>query len=119
MVVVKWVFFIICIVGSASALSHTQLKSSVPESQSVLTIDPTSINLMFNKAVNLIKLSIKDNNNNKVKTEFSASSNKSTSFTIPFSEKLYDSNYSVRWVVIGADGHKAKGDFNFTLKFAK
>jgi len=119
LVIIKWVLFVVCIVGSALASSHTKLKSSVPEDQSVLTIDPTSISLMFNKAVNLITLSIKDNNNNKVKTAFTANAHKATSFTIPFSKKLHDSNYSVRWVVIGADGHKARGDFSFTLKYAK
>ncbi len=108
-----------CLLLSAFSFAHTKLQSSIPSDQSVLVESPTSINLNFNKAVNLIKLTLKDGHKNKVNLEFTPNKNKAPSFNVLLSSKLSKGAYYVTWTIIGADGHKVKGDFSFTLKSAE
>ncbi len=114
--VLRRLLFIFCLIFTAFSFAHTKLQSTIPSDQSILIDSPALIALNFNKAVNLIKLTLKDSNNNKVKIDFTPSKNKNSNFNVPLSNKLSQGIYSVAWTIIGADGHKVKGDFSFTLK---
>ena len=111
--------FMACLLFAGLSFAHTALQSSSPPDQAILSDSPASIFLHFNKLANLIKLSVTDSNGTEINTEFVIAKNRASDFTIPVVDVLRNGAYSVRWVIIGADGHKVDGEFGFVLSSGK
>ena len=75
---------------------------------------PERLTLTFSGDVRLAKVTMKDSANQSVDFEFKPSTSASSNFSWDL-PNLNAGRYSVNWVVLGGDGHKMSGDFNFML----
>jgi methionine-rich copper-binding protein CopC len=94
--------------------AHSALKSSSPSNDETLNESPKKISLAFSDPVKLIKLELKSTELETVKTDFKPSMLDRKEFIITPSE-LSDGQYTVLWIIMGADGHKMKGGFTFKV----
>tara|TARA_R110001583_G_scaffold11285_2_gene51360 strand:+ start:34809 stop:35162 length:354 start_codon:yes stop_codon:yes gene_type:complete len=97
-----------------SASAHISLKQSTPIEQAMLMKSPEKLALTFSGKVRLVKLSISDKNNQDVNFDFKPSSTPSKNFNWPL-PSLDQGNYTVKWMVLGGDGHKMSGKYSFML----
>ena len=97
-----------------NAFAHTSLKDSVPTADAVLSGTPKELTLNFAKAVRLAKITLNEKLGGPVAIDFKPSVQASTIFSIIL-PLLSTGYYTVIWTVIGSDGHKVSGDFNFTV----
>ncbi len=110
---------LLCVLAAAlvlpsSALAHVTLESSVPETQSRLETAPQEIRLVFNQPVtiteNAIQVLAPDGG------ELSGPARiESDGYVVvaPVSRLAERRAYTVRWRVIGGDGHSPAGVFTF------
>lgn len=102
------------LVLSLSVSAHTSLKQSTPAQDAMLMQSPERLTLTFSGEVRLAKVTLKDSANQAVDFDFkpSATANSNFSWDLP---SLAAGKYSVNWVVLGGDGHKMSGTFDFML----
>ena len=99
-------------VGLANA--HSGLKNSTRKSGASLNQAPESMLLEFTAPVKLIKLQLEDQAGKTTKLTSSPSKTFKKAFNIEV-PKLEMGTYKVKWVTMGKDAHKMKGDFTFIL----
>lgn len=102
------------LVLSLSVSAHTSLKQSTPAQDAMLMQSPEQLTLTFSGDVRLAKVTLKDSANQAVDFDFkpSATANSHFSWDLP---SLTAGKYKVDWVILGGDGHKMSGAFNFML----
>jgi methionine-rich copper-binding protein CopC len=94
--------------------AHSGLINSVPENGSMLNKLPENVTLTFSMPVKLVKLQLIEASKEPIKLIAKPSKKFGLIFTITL-PMLDSGNYKVKWVVMGKDAHKMKGDFTFTL----
>ena len=99
---------------SGSVSAHTSLKLSTPADGAMLMQSPEQLSLTFSGKVRLAKVQINDANNQAVNFNFKPSATPETDFSWAL-PKLDAGQYSVKWLVMGGDGHKMSGTFDFML----
>ncbi|MDL2353948.1 MAG: copper homeostasis periplasmic binding protein CopC [Pseudomonadota bacterium] len=105
--------------GAASvAQAHAKIESSEPTADSVMEGAPKAIRLHFNEALEpaFSKIELFDAKQAAVvlpKVAVDKEDPKTMSTTVPV---LESGKYSVRWTTMTHDGHKAKGQYSFTVK---
>jgi len=102
------------LMASATAAGHTGIKSTSPENKAVLQEAPEALTLSFKSAVRLMKVTLLDTNEEVVKTDFKPSATAAKSFSVDLPE-LSVGKYQANWMMMGKDGHKMKGRFEFTV----
>lgn len=105
---------------SSPAFAHSDLQSTDPVANSVLTEIPAQITLTFNTDVDIVPTSIRiyDGDGNRVAENVSPQ--KSSSNVVFLSlPPLENDNYAVAWNVTSADGHPIKGSFAFAVDVIK
>lgn len=94
--------------------AHSGLKDSIPENGAMLTKLPENLMLEFTMQVKLVKLQLMDQSGKKIKFKSKASKDFENTFNLVL-PTLDSGRYNVKWLVMGKDAHKMKGDFTFML----
>jgi len=106
---------LIMLVGSSQAFAHSKLAWSNPANGQLLAQSPSELQLNFNSAVTLMAVVVERSAVGRaVNTGFSAASELVEHYQLPLPHLVPD-NYQVRWMALGADGHKVKGSFGFVV----
>ncbi|MAY57624.1 MULTISPECIES: copper resistance CopC family protein [unclassified Pseudoalteromonas] len=105
---------ILGLVLTFSASAHISLKQSTPAQEAMLMKSPEQLSLTFGGEVRLAKVIIKDEKNKSINFDFKPSSTPSTDFnwSLP---SLAHGTYTVKWTVLGGDGHKMSDSFSFMV----
>ncbi|WP_169082707.1 copper resistance protein CopC [Paenibacillus sp. PL91] len=97
------------------ALAHSKLETAVPAKDATVNVSPELIELTFNtkieKLSNFKILNAAGEEMEKDKVEVSGMS---MSGALP--AELPNGIYTVKWTIIGADGHSVEGDYAFTVE---
>jgi methionine-rich copper-binding protein CopC len=97
------------------ALAHSKLENAVPAQDSTAAVAPERIEMTFNTKIeslsNFKLLNAAGEEMEKGKTEVDGMT---MSATVP--SVLPNGIYSVKWTIIGADGHSVEGDYSFTVE---
>ncbi len=102
------------LVAAPYAAAHAVLKESSPAANSTVA-SPKEISLLFNEKVEPAFSSAKlvDAVGKEVATGKGQVENDRLKLAVP---DLAPGTYSVQWVGVGPDGHRRKGQFQFTVK---
>jgi copper transport protein len=110
---------VVALLAPSSALGHVILESSQPVTQSRLEAPPNEIRLRFNQAVTVspdaIQVLAPDGT---LLSETATLSEGDRVVTAPVSRVAPGAGYTVRWRVIGGDGHAPAGVFTFGVGVA-
>ena len=104
----------ISFVFSSSVAAHVSLKSSTPADNAMLMEAPQTLSLEFSKNVKIVKLSLENNQGEKIKFGFKPTKEAGTDFSWDLPE-LAPANYSIEMIFIGKDGHKMKDSIRFMI----
>lgn len=97
------------------ALAHSKLENAVPAQDATITASPDRIELTFNtKIENLSNFKIVNAAGEEMEKDKVAVEGMTMSGTMP--TPLTNGIYTVKWVIIGADGHSVEGDYSFTVE---
>lgn len=116
---VQALLFAAAMVGAApAALAHAVLKGSNPAAGASLAVAPKQIELTFNEKVEqaFSSVAVVDAQGKEVtaeKAQVDAKDGAVLRLNVP---ALPAGAYTVKWAVAGHDGHRRKGDFQFTVK---
>jgi methionine-rich copper-binding protein CopC len=94
--------------------AHSGLTDSRPENGTMLMQPPEDLMLEFSMPVKLVKVQLTDQSGEAIKVINKPSKNFETSFNIAL-PMLDTGSYKVKWIAMGKDIHKMKGDFTFML----
>jgi methionine-rich copper-binding protein CopC len=105
-------------ISAGTAQAHAKLQSSQPQASSTLDSAPKAIRLQFNEALEpaFSKISLSDSSNKEIalpKAELDKADSKAMIANLPV---LSAGKYHVKWSTLAHDGHKTKGEFDFTVK---
>jgi len=96
------------------AVAHSGLQDSTPANGAMLNQSPEDLMLEFSMEVKLVKVQLTDQSGEAIKLINKPSKNFETNFSIAL--PLLDmGSYKVKWIAMGKDAHKMKGDFTFML----
>ena len=98
--------------------AHAVLERSQPADGALLTTSPTQVQLWFSRAIepSFSKAQVLDQNGKEVSkgnAAVNANEAKLLEVGVP---TLPPGVYKVVWRIVALDGHKAKGEFSFTVK---
>ncbi len=99
---------------SIPASAHTGLKESTPADESVVTVLPAKIDLVFTAAVKLIKLELMGVGH-EMPTSFEVSNESKAAYSFE-TPGMHPGKFTVNWAVIGADGHTVTNSYSFEVK---
>jgi len=110
--------FAIAAATATRAQAHAKLESSEPQAAAALDVAPKQIRLKFNEALEpaFSKIKLTDASYTEVSlppAKVDAADASTMSVPAP---ALRVGNYHVQWSTMTHDGHKAKGEFVFTVK---
>ena len=105
-------------ISAGTAQAHAKLQSSQPQASSTMDTAPKIIRLQFNEALEpeFSKIALTDKSNKEItlpKAELDKADSKAMVTTVPV---LSPGQYHVKWSTLTHDGHKTKGEFDFTVK---
>ncbi len=98
---------------SSAASAHNVLKASTPENGATLEAVPSEVVLEFNGAVRLVKLDV-EQNGKAVDVAFKPAMEAAKRFVLPM-QGLSMGATSVRFSLIGEDGHTVAGHIDFAV----
>lgn len=94
--------------------AHSGLKFSTPGNAAMLNKSPEELMLEFTMEVKLVKVQLTDQSGEPLNLMLKPSKNFETSFSIAL-PMLATGSYNVKWIAMGKDAHKMKGEFTFML----
>jgi methionine-rich copper-binding protein CopC len=97
------------------AHAHVDIENTTPTNHAKLTTSPETLSLVYSGEVRIVKLKLTDSSGEKVDLGFKRSADASRSFSWQL-PALKKESYRVNWVVMGKDGHKMKGLFDFVVE---
>jgi methionine-rich copper-binding protein CopC len=103
------------LVVSNLAIAHSHLKISFPKEGQQLNKPPEDLTLEFDAQVKLVRLQLTDQSGNSIKIDAQPSKDFKAAFRVAL-PVLETGSYKVKWLAMGKDAHKLKGDFTFTIK---
>ena len=109
----KIIGVLVAVCLSTYVLAHTSLKTSQPESGSILKASPESVTLEFAKPVRLTRLRIEATNTEERELDFSPDA-VSAEFTTA-SPKLAPGRNAIHWTALSPDGHVIEGTIILVL----
>lgn len=97
-----------------TALAHSKLTDAVPAQDAVIDASPEQIELTFNtKIEKLSNLKLFNAAGEQVETE--KASVDGATMTGKIAAPLVNGEYTVKWTIIGADGHAIDGSYTFAV----
>ncbi|WP_279044989.1 CopC domain-containing protein YobA [Cedecea davisae] len=111
--------FVAAMAVSPAVLAHAHLKQQSPAADAAVTASPQALTLSFSEGVEpgFSGVAVTGPQQANVKTgkvKLNATDNKQ--LIVPVEEALKPGDYSVDWHVVSVDGHKTKGNYNFSVK---
>ncbi|MCM3630146.1 copper resistance protein CopC [Paenibacillus glycanilyticus] len=108
------VFFLLPSMASA----HSKVSESTPAKDETLTASPAEISLTFNTGIEkLSQFKLLDESGEQIPTGDISVKNSTMNGAV--TEPLKNGVYTVKWTIIGADGHAVDGEYAFTVKAAE
>ncbi|WP_223068053.1 copper resistance CopC family protein [Paenibacillus caui] len=101
--------------GLASAHSH--LEDSAPAKDGTVTESPAQIEMTFNTAIEKLS-SFKLYNEAGEEIDIGDTSVNGAVLSGPVQETLPNGKYTVKWTIVGEDGHSVKGEYAFAVEAA-
>lgn len=100
------------------AAAHAFLERSQPGDGAVVTPAPASVQLWFSRAVEpaFSSIRVEDPKGKQVDKGKPAVNDKDPKLLEVGLQPLTAGSYKVIWHIVALDGHKAKGEFTFTVK---
>jgi len=98
---------------SGSVLAHSVLSSSLPGDKAVVTA-PEKLELTFNEAVRVLRLTLVHGAAHQIEFGFTPSTEPSQTLSYDLPMMMMGA-HTVNWTVIGSDGHTVNGSFGFTV----
>jgi methionine-rich copper-binding protein CopC len=96
------------------AMAHSKLESAVPAQDSLIADSPERIELTFNtKIEKLSNFKLLNAAGEEMETERAEVNGETMSGAVP--AVLPNGIYTVKWTIIGADGHSVEGNYAFTV----
>ena len=114
MKIFKTVTVLSLVLLSSLASAHSALKNSIPDNGAMLTKLPEKVMLEFTMPVKLVKLQLGNQSGEQIKLITTPSKKFDTAFSITL-PILDTGSYKVKWIAMGKDAHKMKGDFSFMV----
>ena len=117
--IVSLTLFLAALTTSSAALAHAHLKGHYPLSDAEVSIAPQVITLDFSEGIEPNFSGVKLIGPEKIvvktgKARRNAQDEKQ--LIVPIEDTLPSGGYSVEWHVVSVDGHKTKGQYQFTVK---
>ena len=106
------------IVFSASGHAHAILQTATPKAGEILSKAPLQIVLHFNEPLEapFSKITLRDGKGVVVKTDKATVAKAHPDILQLITPKLAAGSYQVLWSTMTLDGHRAKGQYNFSVK---
>ena len=114
MKLLKTLTLIMLFMLSAGVSAHSKLMTTTPANDATISESPEQIMLAFNRNVRLLKVELIPDGGDAVDIGFKPMMKKAEEFAVAL-PKLEAANYLVKWIAMGGDGHKMKGEFSFSL----
>jgi len=111
--------FIAALGTSSAALAHAHLQTHYPASDAEVTTAPKVITLDFSEGIesNFSGVKVTGPDQAVVKTgKAQRSAQDEKQLIVPVEATLQPGSYTVEWHVVSVDGHKTKGNYQFTVK---
>jgi copper transport protein len=107
--------FILLTLLAAPAAAHPYLVTTLPQAGYSVPDSPPEIGLVFDEAVsfNSQAISVDGQARGLIPTSAPAASRQDHKVTVTSQESLPPGRYTVRWQVVGEDGHPVSGSFSF------
>lgn len=97
------------------AMAHSKLEIAVPAQDATVTTSPQLIDLTFNtKVEKLSNFKLLNAAGEQIATDKAIVDGTKMSGAI--TEPLTNGIYTVKWTIIGADGHSVEGDYSFSVE---
>jgi copper resistance protein C len=108
-------FFFLLLTFSSSVSAHTGMKSASPADGETITGDIQEIKVEFNTAIESgSSMSLLNENGNEIDLDSSQVEEKTLVGKVD--EPLQDDHYTVKWRIVGEDGHLIEGDYMFMVQ---
>ncbi|NIK69784.1 MULTISPECIES: copper resistance protein CopC [unclassified Paenibacillus] len=96
------------------AMAHSKITVSTPAKEETVTVSPAEISMTFNTDIEkLSQFKLLDESGKQVPTGDIAVHKATMSGSV--TEPLKNGAYTVKWTIIGADGHAVDGEYAFTV----
>ena len=96
------------------AMAHSKLETAVPDFDSVVTTSPEAVELTFNETIEPISnLKLLDAAGEEIAIE--KATVQGPVLRAAITEPLINGSYSVKWTIVGKDGHAVNGEYSFTV----
>lgn len=107
-----------CLFAASPAFAHAHLKSANPADKAIVSSSPTALTLDFTEGLNLAFSGaiLQDASGSQIQQSKARLSNGDETLTIPLQSALGPGNYTVKWHVLSADGHRTDGSYSFTVE---
>jgi methionine-rich copper-binding protein CopC len=104
--------------AAVNAQAHAGLQQATPAAGAVLSGAPDRLTLRFSEKLESVFSSVKlvDGSGNPVETGRASVDSAQPSVMTLALPALKPGIYTVRWTVVGQDGHRRQGDYRFTVK---
>lgn len=111
--------FVLGSLSASSVWAHAHLQQQIPAANSEVSPAPHALTLNFSEGIEPgfsgVTLTGPDKRVIPVGKATRSESNKAQ-LVIPLNETLGDGLYTVEWHVVSVDGHKTKGQYQFSVK---
>ncbi|RZF54639.1 copper resistance protein CopC [Acinetobacter halotolerans] len=97
------------------SFAHTTLLSSTPANNSMIKQAPEKVTLNFGAEVMLMNIKLLDAKGKDIPLNYQVNHDHKKSFDIAVPQ-LKAGQYTIVWMIMGADGHHMKGDYRFTIQ---
>lgn len=113
-----WAAAIAAMAFSAGALAHPTLLASSPKSGASLNLPPNEVRLKFNEPIEgaFSSLRLIDSTGKVVAADRAAIDEADPNALVLHLAQVGSGAYTVRWSVVGRDGHRVKGELGFSVK---
>ncbi|WP_050182483.1 copper resistance CopC family protein [Domibacillus robiginosus] len=110
-----YIFFFLLLTFSSSVSAHTGMKSASPADGETISGDIQEIKVEFNTAIESgSSMSLLNENGNEIDLDSSQVEEKTLVGKVD--EPLQDDHYTVKWRIVGEDGHLIEGDYMFMVQ---
>ena len=101
-----------------TAAAHASLDHSLPADGAVVETPPSAVRLWFSRAVepSFSSMQVVDDKGERMDDDKPVVSDDEPELIRVGLTSLPPGKYRVKWRIVARDGHKAKGEFYFTLK---
>jgi methionine-rich copper-binding protein CopC len=113
-----WITAIAAVALSSGAFAHPTLLASSPNSGANLNRPPNEVRLKFNEPVEgaFSSLRLIDATGKEIAADRAAIDEADPNALVLHLAQVASGAYTVRWSVVGRDGHRVKGELGFSVK---